>query len=127
MPYSCTTRIWEELTEWTRILRATGLPFEGKWILFTWMIDAAVNNAWYLYRKSGKKISKLEFIREIATYYATTFKEPLKIRGPLAQSRAVKVRHCTRYDNVGHLVAPIEKRRRCNYEDCSSTVKTVYV
>ncbi|KAJ8930679.1 hypothetical protein NQ314_016493 [Rhamnusium bicolor] len=35
------------------------------WPIFTYLIDAAIQNAWILYRKSGKNISQLEFRRNI--------------------------------------------------------------
>lgn len=35
------------------------------WPIFTYLIDAAIQNAWTLYRKSGRKISQLDFRRNI--------------------------------------------------------------
>ncbi|KAG5864505.1 hypothetical protein JTB14_030336 [Gonioctena quinquepunctata] len=35
------------------------------WPIFTWLLDISINNAWLLKRKSGSKISQLDFRRRI--------------------------------------------------------------
>ncbi|XP_050329110.1 piggyBac transposable element-derived protein 3-like [Bactrocera neohumeralis] len=43
--------------------------------IFTWLIDVAVSNAWHL-QQSSKKLSQLEFRREIAVFYCKHYGEP---------------------------------------------------
>ncbi|KAG5882394.1 hypothetical protein JTB14_020534 [Gonioctena quinquepunctata] len=43
------------------------------WPIFTWFVDVTVINAWQIHRKSGGKLMQLEFRREIAICYLTSY------------------------------------------------------
>ena len=51
------------------------------WSLFTWPIDAALRNAWILCKKT-RKITQLQFRREIAQTYLTRYATARKHPGP---------------------------------------------
>ncbi|XP_033214089.1 piggyBac transposable element-derived protein 3-like [Belonocnema kinseyi] len=98
-----------------------------KWwfVLFTWLIDVAVNNSWLIHKESsGTKIPKLQFCRQLAQTYLVRFKTPIKKAGPSAHAKN-KCIDSIRYDRIDHFVAPIENRRRCANKPCSSHVKTI--
>lgn len=95
------------------------------WSIFTWLIDASINNAWNIYKMSHENISNisnLHFRRELVTHYLSTLgSEKNKTGRP---SKDVNV--STRYINPGHLIQIIasSKRRRCRAEGCTSIVNT---
>lgn len=92
--------------------------------IFTWLIDAAVNNAWQLYRGS-KNMPQLDFKREIATYYCKHYGTLPAPSGPKRQRREDALTINIRYDDMKHFVVPITSRRRCANESCKSSVRTI--
>ncbi|KAG5867363.1 hypothetical protein JTB14_008415 [Gonioctena quinquepunctata] len=58
------------------------------WPIFTWLIDVAVHNAWYLSRKNVKSPA-LNFRREIAQVYLTKYKTPIKAPGRIGLTKNI--------------------------------------
>ncbi|XP_040580363.1 piggyBac transposable element-derived protein 2-like [Lepeophtheirus salmonis] len=94
----------------------------GKWWgpIFTWLVDAAVQNAWILARDAGQNLDQLSFTREIVISYLLKYQCcPRTIgRKPLLKLGENEAR----YDQVGHFVEPVPNggRRRCSLENCNS-------
>lgn len=44
------------------------------WLIFTWLIDAAIQNSWIIYKIHNPETTQLEFRREIAKIYLKNFK-----------------------------------------------------
>lgn len=101
------------------------------WCIFTWMVDATIQNAWIVYKKAGNQCTQLEFRRDIVETYLTKYKNPPKATGRPSSSLSSKSSHRVgdniRYDNVGHLLAPTtnKKKIRCAGESCSSIMRTI--
>ncbi|XP_037035193.1 piggyBac transposable element-derived protein 2-like [Bradysia coprophila] len=95
------------------------------WPLLTWLIDAAVQNAWTLYKCTGKKATSLQFRRDIANTYLKRYGVAPKQTGRPSSSKQVHNVE-TRYDKINHLVqsTPNKRRRRCALEGCKSSVRT---
>ncbi|KAK9759298.1 Transposase IS4 [Popillia japonica] len=55
----------ENIARWRISLRGK----KWWWCLFMWLIDASIQNAWVLYKKSGNILTQLEFRREIVKVY----------------------------------------------------------
>lgn len=95
--------------------------------IFTWLIDACLQNAWQLQRKSAE-IPQAKFRREVAMYYCKHFgKKPLyKVTAVSVRRRteAGNMQHTLRFDRMDHYVIPIETRRRCAGDTCGSHVRT---
>jgi len=100
------------------------------WSLFTWLLDAAIHNAWIIARSTGSDLPQLEFRRLIAQTYLKRYKAPPKGPGrPATAAKSSKGSHVSdelRYDGFGHLVYPTEnnKRRRCAGHACCSVGRT---
>lgn len=100
------------------------------WPILTWLIDAAIQNAWIIHKCSGRQITNLNFRREIATSYLKKYKNPPIRPGRPATSISSlslnRVSDDIRYDEKNHLVEPVpnKKRRRCAGEGCSSVGRT---
>lgn len=97
------------------------------WPMLTWLIDAAVHNAWTLYKSSGRKISNFKFRRMLATTYLQRYGVLPKRRGPQSQKQQSNgFNNEIRFDGLLHLVefTPEKRRRRCGYEKCNSSVRT---
>ncbi len=100
------------------------------WPLLTWLIDAAVNNAWILYKSSGRPTTNLNFRREIVHTYLKRYGTPPKGAGRKAISKhsssRKRVADDIRYDKLEHyvVVVPNKKRKRCAGEKCDSVVRT---
>ncbi|XP_072394771.1 zinc finger BED domain-containing protein 5-like [Diabrotica undecimpunctata] len=100
------------------------------WSLITWMLDATIQNAWVLHKKSGNKLTQLEFRREIVQAYLTKYGVPAKQGGRPSSSLSSRSFHRVsddiRYDGVGHLLKPVpnKKKIRCAGEECRSIMKT---
>lgn len=100
------------------------------WPLFTWMIDAAINNAWVLYKCSGRPITNLNFRRHIAqTYlrrYGTAPQRPGKKRKNINSATNKRVSDDLRFDRMDHFImaVPNKKRKRCAGDQCTSTVRS---
>lgn len=101
------------------------------WSIFTWLIDVAVTNAWQIHKKSGGKLTQLEFRREIATGYLQSFGSAPKPGGRPKTSKLSlslnRISDDVRYDGINHLVIeiPAKKRRRCAGEGCISSIRTM--
>ncbi|XP_056645814.1 tigger transposable element-derived protein 6-like [Diorhabda sublineata] len=87
------------------------------------MVDVTIQNAWTLYRKTGRNISQLDF-RSIVQTYLTKYKKPPKSIGKVATAAASdsRVGSDVRYDGLHHYIqhVPGGKRRRCASTGCSS-------
>lgn len=98
------------------------------WAIFTWLIDASVQNAWILYKKANtpNKCTQLQFRRAIVITYLKKYGTPLSKPGP---SKKLKSADLLRYDKIEHFVSPTPEgsRRRCAAENCSSRVRSMCV
>lgn len=78
--------------------------------IFTWLIDACVQNAWQLHRKVQPTMTQLEFRRQLAVYYCKHYGTKAKSSGPMPAHRYAqqpgRVEHSLRYDQTGHFVVP---------------------
>ncbi|KAJ8931731.1 hypothetical protein NQ314_015321 [Rhamnusium bicolor] len=99
------------------------------WPIFTYLIDAAIQNAWILYRKSGRKITQLEFRRNLSQTYLTRYQVPARAPGRVPKAAGSNFRVCNdiRYDGLHHYVIPVPegKRRRCGGDNCGSRGRTM--
>ncbi|KAJ8913987.1 hypothetical protein NQ315_008979 [Exocentrus adspersus] len=97
------------------------------WCLFTWMLDACMQNAWQLHKKSKGTLPQLEFRREIVKSYLKSFGTQPKGAGRTSTSTSSvtlnRVSDDLRYDKRDHFVVriPQNKRRRCAGEGCASS------
>lgn len=85
------------------------------WCLITRVIDMCLVNSWLLYRATtsdAKKLTLLEFRRDIATTYLKASKQTTVISSPSQNPVSL------RYDGVGHLPTSLDGRRRCQLESC---------
>lgn len=102
------------------------------WPIFTWMIDACVNNAWLLYRKSrDDSIPQIAFRREIVKIWLTRYGTPAKVGGrpsiSISSLSGNRISDDIRYDGRNHYVIPTpeKRRRRCAGEGCCSSIRTM--
>ncbi|KAJ8938653.1 hypothetical protein NQ314_011392 [Rhamnusium bicolor] len=94
------------------------------WNIFTWLLDAAINNAWLLYRKHHSKTTNLLFRRELVQVYLARYGETPKMPGPAKTATSRTVFPAIRFDGMHHYVAPCN-RRRCAGVDCKSFGRTM--
>lgn len=93
------------------------------WPLLTWLIDAAINNAWTLYKNSGRKMTNFKFRRILARTYMQRYGQPPKKPGrPFSKQMPDE----QRFDGINHLVefTTNKNRRKCAMEKCKSSVRT---
>lgn len=93
------------------------------WPLLTWLIDAAIHNAWTLYKNSGRKMTNFKFKRILARTYMQRYGTLPKKKGrPCNQELPNELR----FDGLNHLVefTPNKIRRRCAMEKCKSSIRT---
>lgn len=101
------------------------------WPLFSWLIDVSIQNAWVLYKKSGKSVTQLQFRREIVNTYLSKYGTASKGAGrpssSLTSSQGNRVSDAIRYDRIDHLLVyiPDQKRRRCAMELCNTSARTM--
>ncbi|KAJ8954297.1 hypothetical protein NQ318_005880, partial [Aromia moschata] len=81
------------------------------WNIFTWLLDAAINNAWLLYRKHHSKTKNLLFRRESVQVYLARYGEAPKMPGPAKTATSQTVFPTIRFDGTHHHVAPCNRRR----------------
>jgi len=115
-------------------ISAYRISIRGKkwwWPIFTWIVDAAIHNAWILAKGAGSNLPQLEFKRQIAQSYLQTFGAVPKSAGRPSTSKASSLRDSRvaddlRFDSRNHLVVSTAegKRRRCAGADCASVVRT---
>lgn len=78
------------------------------WVLFTYMLDLAMTNAWKVYLLvSNNKISQLEFTRYIVRHYL------LRPNNNRKRPRQSSVPESVRLDSIGHFPQRIAKPLRC--------------
>lgn len=97
------------------------------WPIFTYVIDACIQNAWILMKAAGTSISQLNFRREVGQYYLKSYGVPPKGGGRTPTfSEDSRVPPDLRYDQIGHFVeeVPNKKRRRCAGDVCNSVGRT---
>lgn len=101
------------------------------WSIFSWIIDVCLHNAWQIHRKSGGRMSQLEFRRSIVQTYLKTYGVPPRGPGrPAISTMSLSFNRVSdefRYDGLNHLVTstPNRKRKRCAGEGCSSHIRTM--
>lgn len=99
------------------------------WAIFSWCIDASIQNAWFLHNMSRRenKISQLEFKRAVATSYLKTYGVSAKHGGrPTARPQTIPAFINIRYDRIDHFIIQNDqnKRRRCAGRVCTSSIRT---
>lgn len=98
--------------------------------IFTWLIDACIQNAWQLYRKGQPTMTQLEFRKQLAVYYCKYYGTQAKTSGPMTSHRYAqqpgRVEHTLRYDQIGHFVVP-SNRRHCAGDQCKVNGRTACV
>ncbi|KAI5692527.1 hypothetical protein M8J75_014971 [Diaphorina citri] len=99
------------------------------WAIFSWTVDASIQNAWILHNLSDRvnKQSQLQFRREIATTYLLSYGTPPSTGGRKALRRTSTPSFDNlRYDGLDHLIVQNvnNKRRRCAGRLCTSVVRT---
>lgn len=115
----------ENISRWRISLRGK----KWWWSLFTWLVDVTVQNAWILHKKAGHKMTQLQFRREIVKTYLTKYKSaPKKVGGRPSTNRSSRsfnrVSDNVRYDNFGHFLTQVDKKIRCNGDNCKSIMRT---
>ncbi len=89
------------------------------WAIFSWMIDAAIQNTWLLHRFDDEKMSLLSCRRYIAQTYLQQA-EPRRTSGR-PRIFASKVIPDVRYDNIGYYVTSLGKQSwKCAVSACKS-------
>lgn len=88
------------------------------WAIFTWMVDATIQNCWVLHKEENPGVSLLEFKRLIAR----TYLQQSELRSTAGRPRhSSKVISDVRYDNYGHYVVPLQRQAwKCAMENCKS-------
>ena len=94
------------------------------WSLFTWMLDAAIQNAWQIARLRGKPIEQIAFRRELAMAYL--YKYQVEPKAPGRRKLSAPGKDEMKYDNTSHFPQSVQNhaRRKCMGENCSSVVRT---
>ncbi|KAK9712108.1 hypothetical protein QE152_g25043 [Popillia japonica] len=81
------------------------------WCLFSWLLDACIQNAWQMHKKSGGVLPQLEFRREISKTYLKSYGVPPKAAGrtPTASTSVTlnRISDDLRYDQRNHLVVRV--------------------
>lgn len=96
------------------------------WNIFTWILDAAINNAWLLYRKRNSKTTNLQFRRELVQVYLVRYGVAPKMPGPAKSATSRTLLPSVRSDGMHHYVAPCN-RRRCAGMNCKSFGRTMCI
>ena len=103
------------------------------WAIFSWMLDAAVQNTWLVHRTKDEHASLLDVRRQISTTLLTRCQRDVSGAGtegatgpprsvPTGASRSTVPD--IRYDGMHHYVIPAESQRRCKREACKSRPST---
>lgn len=90
------------------------------WSLFTWMLDASVQNAWSLARQKNSKLTQLRFRRKLVKAYFSAYNNPRKSAG-----RKRPFTDAIRLDRTNHFPRKTwnNKQRRCAGSNCKSTIR----
>ncbi|KAJ6643847.1 PiggyBac transposable element-derived protein 3 [Pseudolycoriella hygida] len=93
------------------------------WSLFTWMLDASVQNAWCLARQENPKLTQLRFRRNLVKAYFAAYKNL-----PKSVGRKPSVSQVGRLDGTGHFPRRTSnnKQRRCAGSNCKSAIRQEY-
>lgn len=83
------------------------------WPLFSWLLKVSIHNAWLIVRRDCKKVTQLEFRREIVLVYLLRYAKPPKGTGRTRNSTSQRVSDDIRFDGYNHLIQNLEKKRRC--------------
>lgn len=91
------------------------------WSLFAFTVDAAVCNAWYLYRcgpaSKQHPLPLIEFRRQIALTYFAKYSSRVQMGRPISAGRhrplASRLSSDVRYDGYNHHLEAIATQRRC--------------
>lgn len=101
-------------------------------MIFTWLVDVSVANAWIIHRQSvGTRMSQLEFRREIVNIYISRYGTAPQGEGRPISSRNSRslnrVSDDLRYDGRDHFLIPTpdKKNERWAGERCSSIICTM--
>ncbi|XP_068242332.1 piggyBac transposable element-derived protein 2-like [Palaemon carinicauda] len=109
------------LIGWTKTSIVTSISIRMKkwwWPIFSWVIDATIQNCWLLHRVDESNLSLLSFKRYIARTYLQKAEPRVGIGRPRQSSRVIPD---VRYDNIGHLVEPLGKQAwKCALSSCKS-------
>lgn len=89
------------------------------WPQFTHGLNAAMSNAWLVYRTMSPNCSQLDFIRSIVTSYLIRAGNEKELR-----PTTTRLPTSIRFDNVGHFVASRSTQRRCQNQSCSARPRT---
>ena len=103
----------------------TRITIGGKkwyWSIITWLIDAAVQNAWQLHRKAGGSLSLLDFKRE---YVCVALRDAGDTRSRNSSGTVGRLSRFgddeIRFDGLHHyVIVKKDERKRCAYEGCSA-------
>ncbi|KAF0303513.1 PiggyBac transposable element-derived protein 3 [Amphibalanus amphitrite] len=95
------------------------------WCIFCWLLGAAMQNAWLLYRQHHPGENQINFIRAIVRYHLAETTKPPSGR-PSSASSQHRVPASIRYDGINHLVVPLAKQGTCANKEgkCKSHPKT---
>ncbi|CAG0909551.1 unnamed protein product, partial [Cyprideis torosa] len=90
------------------------------WALFTWMLDASVQNAWRLHRGAGGQLTLVQFRREVVCYHLERAASLRKTSsgGSATTRRGAPAGLILRYDNVGHLIIVAPNKAQGICQEC---------
>lgn len=99
-------------------------------VIFTWLLDVTIQNAWIIYRKHSHepKITMYEFKRRLANYYCKQFISAPKTLGSVAHHpNGTSIPNELRLDRIDHWPAKygvrgqnsIQIRNRCKLPKCN--------
>ena len=115
-----TDRMNKNINSKRRAIRGT----KWWWCIFTWLVDASLQNAWLLWRMREDDLSQRIFKREIVMAYLKSFQNQPK--GPGRKLLNTPGADDARFDQRRHFVIPVpgNKRRKCKGKGCKFIVKT---
>ena len=88
-----------------QIINAFRVAIRGKkwwWSIFTWLLDANLQNAWLIFKMRGVDVSQKEFKREVAMTYLKSYKCTPRSRG--RKFMRLPGANNARYDEIRHFV-----------------------
>ena len=92
--------------------------------LFTWMLDASVVNAFYIFRQGHQDVSFLDFRRQLVLFYLQGNMAIPSRPGPSRDKSKMssRVTDDVRYDQKGHFVIMHKGQKQCAH--CSTRPNT---
>ena len=91
------------------------------WPLFTWLVDAAIHNAWRLHHGAGGRLTYVEFRRSFA---CCILQKGERAKHVIYRRLAAPGTDVLRFDGMGHLILKSTGRGVCRNSFCSSKVST---